>query len=87
MTTRTTQTTVRFSAAFDLPEFDQPQPAGDYRVDFDEEQIEGISRIAWRRINTFIHLPAITNQGLMRQMVPIRPIDLDAALQKDNEKP
>ena len=37
MTTRTTQTIVRFSSAFLLPGFDAPQPAGEYRVDQDEE--------------------------------------------------
>jgi hypothetical protein len=87
MTRRTTQTSVRFSSAFDLPGFDQRQPAGDYRVDFDEEQIEGTSRLAWRRVGTFIHLPAIATQASIRQTVPIKPADLDAALQKDQQKP
>ena len=41
MTTRTTQTIVRFSSAFLLPGFDAPQPAGEYRVDQDEESIDG----------------------------------------------
>ena len=57
MASRTTQTVVHFSSAFRLPGFDEPQPAGDYRVDHDEESIEGISRLAWRRVGAFIHLP------------------------------
>lgn len=85
MAIRTTQTTVRFLHAFLLPNFDKPQPAGDYRVDYDEESIEGISRLAWRRIASFIHLPRIGVQDSMHQMVPTNPADLDAALEKDSK--
>lgn len=83
MTSRTTQTVVHFSSAFLLPGFDAPQPVGDYRVDQDEESIEGLSRLAWQRVGTFFHLPAISRQGATHQMVPINPADLDAALEKD----
>jgi hypothetical protein len=83
MTTRTTQTVVRFSSAFLLPGFDAPQPAGEYRVDQDEESIDSLSRLAWRRVAAFIHLPAIAMQVPTQQMVPINPADLDAALEKD----
>ena len=86
MTTRTTQTVVRFSSAFLLPGFDAPQPAGEYRVDQDEESIDGLSRLAWRRLAVFIHLPAIALQVPTQQMVPINPADLDAALEKDHQK-
>jgi hypothetical protein len=57
MTSRTTQTVVHFSSDFRLPGFDAPQPAGDYRVDHDEELVEGASRFAWRRVGRF-HPPA-----------------------------
>ena len=86
MTTRTTQTVVRFSSAFLLPGFDAPQPAGEYRVDQDEESIDGLSRLAWRRVAAFIHLPAIAPRVPTQQMVPINPADLDAALEKDHQK-
>lgn len=84
MTTRTTQTLVRFSAPFMLPGFDLPQPAGCYRVDHDEELLEVSSRLAWRRVGAFIHLPAIGIDGQTHQMAPIDPADLDAALEKDH---
>ena len=86
MTTRTTQTVVRFSTPFLLPGFDAPQPAGDYRVDQDEELIEVFSRLSWRRVGAFVHLPAIGMNGQTRQMVPASPADLDAALEKDRQK-
>ncbi|MFU0507482.1 hypothetical protein [Pseudaminobacter sp. NGMCC 1.201702] len=85
MTTRTTQTVARFSSPFLLPGFDAPQPAGDYRIDQDEELIEVFSRLAWRRVGAFIHLPAISATGSTQQMVPINPADLDAALEKDKQ--
>lgn len=68
---------------FPVAGLDAPQPAGDYRVDHDEELVEGISRLAWRRIGAFIHLPAIAAHASMQQMVPINPADLEAALEQD----
>ena len=86
MATRTMQTVVRFNSAFALPGFDAPQPPGDYRVDLDEEPLEGPSRTAWRRVATFIHLPAISTRGSTQQMVPIEPSSLEAALHKDRRQ-
>lgn len=86
MTTRTTQTVARFSSPFLLPGFDTPQPPGDYRIDQDEELIEVFSRLAWRRVGAFIHLPAIGVNAQTRQMVPIDPADLEATLEKDHQK-
>ncbi|RST87051.1 hypothetical protein EJC49_07210 [Aquibium carbonis] len=83
MTTRTTQSTVRFSSAALLPGLDEPLPAGEYRVDQDEESIDDLSRTAWRRTGTFLHIPAIGSPSMTRQMLPITQADLDAALQKD----
>jgi hypothetical protein len=87
MASRTTQTVVHFSSAFRLPGFDETQPAGDYRVDHDEESIEGISRLAWRRVGAFMHLPAFNVRSSAQQMVPLNPADLDAALEKDLGQP
>ena len=84
MTTRTTETVVRFAYPFTLPGFEVQQPAGDYRVDHDEEQIEGVSHLAWRRVRTFIHLPAIGTQGSRHQMVAVDPADLGTTLEKDS---
>lgn len=86
MTTRTTQTVVSFSSPFFLPGFDAPAPAGSYRVDQDEESIEGGDWSAWRRVATFIHLPGIGVRGSAHEMAPIDPADLDAALKRDQIK-
>ena len=88
MTTRTTQNVVRFSAAFQLPGFDAPQPAGEYRIDHDEECIDGASWLAWRGVGGFIHLPAIATPTFdpadgCRSI----QLDLEAALEKDHKQP
>jgi hypothetical protein len=66
--------------------FDAPQPAGEYRIEQDEEPIEGVSWLAYRRVATFIHLPAIAARSLTRQVVQIDPADLEAALKKDRRE-
>jgi hypothetical protein len=86
MNTRTTQTVVRFESAFWLPGFDASQPPGEYLVDRDEEPIEVASHLAWQRVATFIHLPAISAASATRQMVPIDPVLLDRALEQDQKQ-
>ncbi len=86
MNSRTTQTVVRFSSPFLLPGFEAPQPAGDYRINYDEEPLEGVFRLAWRRIAAFIYLPAIAMQASAQQMVPINISDLDTILERDQQQ-
>lgn len=86
MTTRSTQSVVCFAFPFHLRGVDTLQPAGNYRIDHDEELIEAGTRLVWRRVATFIHLPAIGIQGTRQQMVPIDPAALDAARQKEKQQ-
>lgn len=86
MTTRTVETTVHFANPFLLPGVDAPQPAGDYRVDHDEESIEAASRLAWRRVGAFLYLPAINSGAGVQQMVPVDPAVLEAALAEDRQR-
>jgi hypothetical protein len=58
MTIRTTTTTVTFRRPFLLKGAEHTAPAGDYRVITDEELLEGVSFLAYRRIMTAIILPA-----------------------------
>ncbi len=82
---RTTQITVTFNSPFRLPGFDVAQPAGEYRVEWDDEAIEGPSVTAYRRVATFIHLPAISARSLTRHMVPVDRADLEQAILNDKE--
>ena len=83
MTTRTTRSTLSFKSPFRLAELDEIQPPGDYLLDTDEEMIDAMSRIAWRRVATFLHLPASAKPGNSGELVSVNPAGLDAALLKD----
>lgn len=85
MTTRTTIKAVTFKRPFALGEFDEVQPAGVYRVETDEELLEGVSFPAYRRTLTMIHLHASPGHPGRTQMLDINPKDLEAALERDNK--
>ncbi|TPL84006.1 hypothetical protein FJ950_17540 [Mesorhizobium sp. B2-3-14] len=86
MPDRTTRSIAHFTAPFMLGGLEGQLPAGDYDIDHDEELIEGMSRLAWRRVATFIHLPAkAVSNPLTSQLVAIDHLDLETALVRDRE--
>jgi hypothetical protein len=87
MNTRTTHTTVYFTAPFALRGVNEIQPPGDYAIDEDEELIDGISWLAYRRVATFIHIPAVSSPlHLASQLVGIDRDELEAALEQDQDE-
>ncbi|QND52041.1 hypothetical protein HB779_09055 [Phyllobacterium sp. 628] len=86
MFTRTTHSIVHFDAPFVLKGVDKTLPAGDYDVDQDEELIDGLSRAAYRRVATFIHVPARSSRLSTSQLFTIDHFDLEAALLEDQSK-
>ena len=86
MQTRTRRTTASFSHPFSLVGLADVHPAGDYDIVEDEEAVQGPSWTAWRRIATFIHLPAQGERAVTRQMVAINHADLEAALELDRKR-
>ncbi|UVK46968.1 hypothetical protein BPNPMPFG_002701 [Mesorhizobium sp. AR07] len=86
MPDRTTHSIAHFAAPFVLGGLEGQLPAGDYDIDHDEEVIEGMSRLAWRRVATFIHLPARTVKNpTTSQLVAIDYVELETALKRDRE--
>lgn len=83
MTIRTSQTMLTFTRHFQLDGFSGFQPAGEYRVDLDEELIEGLSFIAYRRVAALLHLPAISAPQGCVQLVTMTPSELDAIVEHD----
>lgn len=79
MFTRTKKRTVQFKAPFTLTGLQGLYPAGKYDVLDDEEQITGISWLAYRRVSTMIEVAS----GNKKSLVAIDPSELDAALEKD----
>jgi len=84
MPDRTEQITVRFSSPFWLSGLSEKQPAGEYRVEHVWERVEGLTQTGYRRTGSFLHLPAIGTASLLQQAVPIDPVELEAALEKDH---
>ncbi len=79
MFTRTNTRTVHFDAPFTLTGLEGVHPPGDYQVQDDEEQITGISWLAYRRVATAIEVVA----GKKTSLIGIDPSELDAALELD----
>ena len=87
MNTRTKHTTVKFTAPFALRGVDEIQPPGDYAIDEDEELIDGLSWLAYRRVATFIHLPAVSSTDRLKsQLVAIDHSELEAAVRQDEDQ-
>jgi len=85
MMERLTRKSVEFVYPFELGGVDGLQPPGTYDVETVEEQLDGLSFVAYRRVSTTIALRATNMATLSRQLTMIDPADLAAALDKDAE--
>ena len=83
MSTRTIQTSVTFHKPFTLSSVEGLQPAGTYRLETDEQQIEGLSFNAFRRMTMTLYLPASPAPGVTRHVVQVDPRELAEALAAD----
>jgi hypothetical protein len=79
MALRTTPSEVTFTAPFSLPELEAPQRAGTYKVETDEEIVEGNDRTVYIRKATLLYL---TNGG-STAIISVDPTSLAAALARD----
>jgi len=84
MTIRTSSKTIVFEHPFRLKGVDRELPPGDYRVETEEELIEGLSFSAYQRVSTVIFVPAPSGSAV--QMVTIEPDDLEKAQEQDAAK-
>lgn len=79
MTARTSESEITFASAFSLAAMDGPLPAGTYRLVTIEEEIPGISLLAYRRTATILYVPALSaRRGSVQQAIPTSPEELDA---------
>jgi hypothetical protein len=76
---RTTRETITFESPFSLTAVDEVMPAGAYTVEMDEELIEGLSFLAYRRVATTIYLPLRRGGTGSFQAIRVDPAELDAA--------
>jgi hypothetical protein len=81
--TRSTTADVTFRHPFTLKGLEDTVPPGTYRVDTEEERIEGLSFLAYRRLATFIRLPMAGHGSGSTQSLLVDPKELEQALVRD----
>ncbi|MCG5236349.1 hypothetical protein [Xanthobacter oligotrophicus] len=86
MNVRTHETMVTFEHPFRISGTEGVLPPGTYRVVIDEEQILGLSFIAYRRVATLLHTPAVAAPQGRSESLAIDAADLEAALLKDRQQ-
>lgn len=83
MTTRMVTSTVTFNRPFVLDEIESELPAGDYRVETEEETLDNVSFVAYRRVATHFFVPSRPGVSSTAQMWAIHPKGLERALSRD----
>lgn len=83
MTERTRQESIVFRYPAIIEGIDGLLPAGTYLVETDEEQVPGLSFVAYRRVQTAIVVPVNIGANAGRQLVVIDPQALQTALERD----
>ena len=84
MLNRTRREYIVFRQPFSLKGWAEPQPAGTYAVDIEEELIEGLSFPAYRRVSTMITRQA-SRAGALVQAIPVDLRDLAKAQAADRD--
>ena len=85
MQNRTRREDIVFRRPFALKGWAEPQPAGAYAVDTEEELIEGLSFPAYRRVSTTITRQA-GRTGALVQVIAVDPRDLARAKAADGDR-
>ena len=83
MSARSTDTMATFYNSFKLPALDDAQPPGTYRVVVDEEEIPGLSFVAFRRMATMLHVPAVGVAATTARVIPVDSEQLAQAIAVD----
>jgi hypothetical protein len=82
---RSTGTVITFRHPFVLAALETMQPAGTYRLVIEEEEIPGLSFVAFRRTATLPHLPDLSATSDRHQVVPVDPLELSALVEADGK--
>lgn len=84
MNERVRNESVTFAHPFSLGSVDGTFPPGTYAVEVTEEQLAGLSFVAYRMVSTTIMLPGPTAAYTSWQRVDIEPSDLAMAKKHDD---
>jgi hypothetical protein len=74
-----------FRHPFTVSAVEGVMPPGTYRVVMDEEEILGLSFLAFRRVATSLHVPAVSKASGHSQLIPVDQAEFDAALSRDQQ--
>ena len=85
MTNRITKKLVTFRNPFTLGRDEEEWPAGNYTIETEEEPLDSVSLLGFRRIRTTMIVRSFTGRSGVTRFVEIDPSDLDAALARDRE--
>ena len=83
MTTRSRRELMVFKHPFRIKGIDRLLAAGSYEVVMDEDMIEGLSFPCYRRVATFMIVPAAAPHGSSTEMIAVSSIDLSDAQRND----
>lgn len=83
MSTRSRETLLTFRKPFTLRGWDETLPPGTYRVVVDEAEVPDVSFLAYRRVATMIHVPAVSCVSATHSLIEVDPDDLDRAFAAD----
>ncbi len=86
MNVRITETIVHFKSPFKLEGFNEDLPSGSYKVETEEERIDGLSFSVYLRTEVRLHLHANPQRpGTSRTLVLKDPSDFDRAQIDDKQ--
>ena len=86
MTLRTHRETLTFAHPFTLSGVEDVQAPGTYTVQTDEELLEGLSFLAYRRVATVIFVPLRHGGPGSLQAITVDPRELADALARDGSR-
>ena len=86
MTLRTHRETLTFAHPFTLSGVEDVQAPGAYTVQTDEELLEGLSFLAYRRVATVIFVPLRHGGPRSLQAITVDPRELADALARDGSQ-
>lgn len=80
---RTRTSTIQFKSPFHLPGSPRPHPPGVYRVITADEEVRGLSFVAWRTVKAHLQVPALGSPAQHFDHVPVTIEDLEACVCHD----
>lgn len=80
---RTYETRITFRHPFAIYGYKDILPAGSYRLDVEEESLDGLSFTAFRRKEVVLHLNANPKRPGVSEMLTLDPHEIDAAVNWD----